>query len=299
MPQTLSSRLQPNTGLPIVQVVCNVPFLEPGREETLDLYLPAAASKLRPAVVWIHGGGWSGGDKRDKREIEVGTFLAEDGFIVASINYKLGSDTQPATWPQPLLDCKNAVRFLRAYAEKYDVDTKRIAVMGGSAGGHLALMTAFTGDIAELEPSAPYPGISNRVAATGNFYGVTNLLTWRQTLDDGTPTDQPKNFDMKRLLAKTRDEDEALWRFTSPITHLKNGAPPVFNTHGKKDTTVDYLQAVELSQALEKAGVMHETVLLEDAGHTYALSTWGSRPLEKDLRPLVVDFLHRAFAIDS
>lgn len=280
-----------------VRIYHDVPYLDPERTQTLDLYLPKSKSKkeLRPAIVWIHGGGWGGGSKRDKREQVIGQTMAEQGYVVASPSYMLIKEAAPnPSFPTPILDCKNAVRFLRANAEKYGIDPDRIAVMGGSAGGHLALMVAYTEGIDDLEPKSPYPGVSSRVGAVGNFYGITNLLT-RQMVDKKTAelTGRPANGSSPRFTGKSRAEGQELWAYASPVTHVKPGVPPTFITHGKKDTTVDYMQAIELANVLKENGVPYEMELLEEAGHTYYLNTWGKRKLEKDLTPILVAFLEQ------
>lgn len=278
----------------VVEELHDVPYLEAARKETLDLYLPESSisAKLRPGVVWIHGGGWLNGNKRERREVTIGRALADAGFVVASPDYALAAPGKP-TWPLALLDCKNAVRFLRANAAKYRIDPDRIAVMGGSAGGHLALMVAFTEDASDLEPTMPYPDSSSRVSAVVDFYGITNLLTRRKVEKDGVPTEHFQSGSSEMFLGKKRSEDSALWHYASPVSHIKSGVPPVFITHGKRDATVDYLQALELADTLKKAGVDYELVMLENAGHTYNFTHWGKQTLEKDLTPLVIGFLER------
>ena len=120
----------------------DVSFLEPGRAEKLDLYLPSrpADAKASPAVVWIHGGGFTGGKKGEARAHNVCETLAAAGYVCVSIDYRLGE----GAWPTNLFDCKNAVRFLRAHAAEYGVDPARIAVFGGSAGAYLAQMVGLT-----------------------------------------------------------------------------------------------------------------------------------------------------------
>src|SRR5262249_60357783 len=136
----------------------------PGRAEKLDLYLPPEDPKpgeKRPGIVIIHGGGWTGGNKGAKREINIGTTLAAHGYVLLSINYALASEGHP-TWPGNLQDCKRAVRWLRKNAEKYHIDPDHIGVIGGSAGGHLTAMLAVTGPEDGFEPEED-PGISSRV----------------------------------------------------------------------------------------------------------------------------------------
>lgn len=270
-----------------VQPRHDIPFLAAGRAEKLDLYLPdLPAGKLAPAVVWIHGGGWTTGDKAQGREQNVGRNLAAAGYVVASINYQLGA----GAWPQNLLDCKNAVRFLRVHAAEYGVDPARIAVAGGSAGGHLALMVAFTAD-REWEPAAPYPGVSNAVRAVIDFYGPTNHLTRVETDDQGRPTGKLKEADTARVFGGSRTEDPTPWRVGSPVNQVHAGVPPVLILHGDRDATVDLGQSVELDRILAAQGVAHEFTVVKNAGHSFDLEKWEGKPLSVELRPLVLDFL--------
>jgi acetyl esterase/lipase len=275
-----------------VQVHADLEFLGAGRTERLDLYLPpvsaAAASARRPALVWIHGGGFTGGTKSETRAKEICTILAEVGYVAVSIDYKLGE----GAWPQNLLDCKNAVRWLRAHADRYHLDPQRIAVAGGSAGGHLALMVALTAGQAALEPAAPYPHATSDVRCAINMYGITNLLTRQKTDAKGNPTGERNAGASLRVFGATDTHDPVL-RLASPVTHVTRTSPPILILHGKADTTVDYRQAEELAAALAKAGASHEMVLLENVGHTFAFRTWGKKKLSRDLTPEVLRFLAR------
>ena len=119
-----------------VRVTKDVAFLAAGRAEKLDVYQPAprADGRPHPALVWIHGGGWTGGTKNEARADNVCRTAAKAGYVAVSIDYRLGKDS----WPTNLLDCKNAVRFLRAHAQEYQIDPARIGVMAISLGGYYA-----------------------------------------------------------------------------------------------------------------------------------------------------------------
>jgi acetyl esterase/lipase len=270
-----------------VTIEKDVAYLAPGRAEKLDLYLPAArATGVRsPAVVIIHGGGWTNGDKGASREFNIGTTLAKAGYVAASVNYQIEGAER---WPTNLLDCKNAVRFLRAGAERHGVDVDRIGVIGGSAGGHLALMVGYTTGVPDFEPLAPYPGVSSAVRAVVDMYGPANLLTRRTTDALGNPTGQVR-LDSKLMPTKATD-DEAGWRRASPVFHVRPGLPPTLILHGTADTTVDREQSLELERALEKAGVPHKLLMLPGVGHTFDLQRWGGAELPTDLRPVVLGF---------
>jgi acetyl esterase/lipase len=277
---------------PAPRVTTDLAFLAPERTEKLDLYLPEppAAGKLSPALVWIHGGGWSGGTKTEARAKNICTTLAAAGYVAVSIDYKLGV----GAWPTNLFDCKNAVRFLRANAARYRLDPDRIAVAGGSAGGHLALMVALTADQPDLEPglaATPYPGVSSAVRCVINMYGITNLLTRQQTDAKGNPTATSKlTANSLRLFAADSVESPIL-RVASPVTHVAKTSVPMLTLHGKADATVDYPQAEELERVARERGAKHELLLLDGVGHTFDLQTWNKKTLPRDLRPVVLEFL--------
>jgi acetyl esterase/lipase len=270
----------------------DVAYLPPGRAEKLDLYLPADRAKdvRSPAVLIIHGGGWTGGDKAAGREFNIGTTLATAGYVCASVNYQMEAGKR---WPTNLQDCKNAVRFLRANADKYGVDVKRVGVIGGSAGGHLALMVGYTTGVAGTDPGeepggGPYPGVSDAVSAVVDLYGISDVRTRRKTDPDGTPVGDPATT--TSLFDGSVTEKPELWKLASPVSHIKPSSPPTLILHGTRDTTVDRDQATQLEAALKAQGVPHQLVMVEGAGHTFDLQTWNRKPLSQDLRPLVVGF---------
>lgn len=252
----------------------NVAYLAPNRTEKADLYLPvnSPAGARRPAVVIIHGGGWTGGDKGAGREINIGTNLALNGYVGLSINYVLASTNKSAvkaTWPQNLHDCMTAVRWLRKNAERLQVDPERIGVIGGSAGGHLAAMLAVTGEKDGLDPKGPYGEFSCRVKCAVNLYGPADLSD-RAHLN---------------MLGKARADAPELYRAASPVTYVDKSDPPILIMHGTADKTVDIAQSKLFATKLKEAGARHELVIVEGAPHTFHL-----QPKQADLRPKVLGF---------
>jgi acetyl esterase/lipase len=274
------------TAPPGVVIEQEVPYLDSGRNEKLDLYCPSDRPKgvLSPAVVIIHGGGWTGGDKAKRREFVTGTSLAKAGYVCVSVEYMKDAGRR---WPTNLLDCKNGVRWLRKNADRLQIDTDHIGVIGGSAGGHLALMVAYTAAVRELEPDTPYPGMSDRVQACVDMYGPTNLLTRQATEKDGTPNGKLRETS---LFSDSRTSNPALWRLASPVNHVTTGSPPTLIIHGTADTTVDRDQSKELAEKLTETGVKHELIMIPGAGHAFSLD---DAKLPNDLRPAVLDFFDR------
>ncbi len=220
-----------------------------------------------PAILLIHGGGWVGGDKGGEREFITGTTLARAGYVCVSIEYW---KNRANPWPTNLEDCKNAVRWLRVNAARLQVDPDRIGVIGGSAGGHLALMTAYTAGRAELEGGSLYPGVSDRVSACVNMYGITDLLT-RQGVDEtGKPNGQLVD---SKLLTVKRGADPALWKKASPVTYARRDCPPTLTLHGELDGTVDRCQARELDRLLTTAGANSKLIIVPGARHAWPLKT--------------------------
>ena len=257
-----------------VRIEKDIAYLAPDRQEKADLYLPTSnpSGARRPAVVIIHGGGWTGGDKGAAREINIGTNLALNGYVGLSINYVLAStnkDTAKATWPQNLHDCMTAVRWLRKHAERLQVNPERIGVIGGSAGGHLAAMLAVTGGKDGLDPKGPYGEFSCRVQCAVDLYGPADL-SGRLHLT---------------MLGRSSEEAPELYRAASPVTYVDKLDPPILIVHGTADKTVDVGQSRLFAAKLKEAGARHELVIVEGAPHTFHL-----QPKQRDLRPVVLGF---------
>ena len=238
-----------------------------------DLYLPMTAptGPLRPAVVIIHGGGWSSGKRDGQRELNIGTNLALHGYVGMSIDYALASKTK-ATWPQNLYDCKTAVRWLRKNAERLQIDPNHIGVIGGSAGGHLAAMVTLTTPADGLDPQEPYGEFSCRVSCGVDLYGIADLPTYHDA----------------SMLGKTFSEAPELYRLASPVTYVRSNSPPILIIHGTADTTVNVKQSEQFADVLKKAGAPYDILILPGAQHTFDL-----QPKQRDLRPVVLGFFDR------
>lgn len=248
----------------------DVDYLGAGRKEKADLYLPAnpQPGQKFPAVVIIHGGGWSGGEKRAAREINIGTTLALNGYVGMSIDYVLANSEHPGpTWPQNLHDCKTAVRWLRANAERLHIDPAHIGVIGGSAGGHLAAMVGLCGG--ELDP--PGEGDS-RVQCAVDLYGP---VLWFEQRD-------------LAMFRQTRAKAPELYKQADPRSHIDQQDPPLLILHGTADKTVPVADSEALAAAMKAAGASYQLEIIPDAPHSFHLE-----PKQRDLRPLVLGFFDK------
>ncbi|MGD0078390.1 MAG: alpha/beta hydrolase [Sedimentisphaerales bacterium] len=225
----------------------NIPYVTNGHErQKLDLYLPKDGNNL-PLIIRIHGGAWLGGSK----EMEGPGDYVRNGYAVASIGYRL---SQHAIFPAQIQDCKAAIRFLRANAQKYNLDPNRFAIWGPSAGGHLAALVGTTGDINEFDVGENL-NVSSKVQAVVDYFGPTDLLQMEahklpNTLNHNSP-DAPES---KLIGGPVQDNPEKAAK-ANPITYITKDTPPFLIVHGDADPLVPHHQSEILEAALKKAGV--------------------------------------------
>jgi acetyl esterase/lipase len=256
-----------------IRIEREVPYLGASRAELADLYLPLEIPKGQrvPAVVIIHGGGFTGGHRDAARELNIGGTLARNGYIGMSIDYALADISKP-TWPQNLYDCKTAVRWLRANAERLQIDPDHIGVIGGSAGGTLASLVTLTRSLDGLDPKGPYGDFPCEVQCGVDMYGIASMAEWHDNV----------------MFAKTAEEAPELYRAASPITYARPDSTPLLILHGTADKTVDVSQSEKFAAALKAAGARYQIEIIPDAPHSFSLE-----PKERDLRPVVLAFFDK------
>lgn len=228
-----------------------------GRDLKLDLFLPKETSAPRPAIVFIHGGGWQGGTRRAFYR-QAAYFASVRGYVGACIEYRLSGEAQ---FPAAVEDSKCAVRWLRANAKTYGADPERIAACGGSAGGHLAAMLGVTDKKAGLEGTGGHPDYSSRVNLVVDFNGPADL----ETVSKGTKAKDPVT---KFLGASSQERGEIYWK-ASPLTYVDKDSPPFLFLHGTADDTVPIDQSRTMLKKLRAAGVKAEIFEAEGAGHGF------------------------------
>lgn len=236
-------------------------------ELKLDMARPETLDQAVPCIVVIHGGAWRGGNK----SVHVGGpfpgifDFAKEGYVSVSVGYRL---IPKARFPAQVEDVKCAVRFLRANAEKYKIDPKRIGAIGFSAGAHLSMMLGVMDQGDGLEGDGGYPDQNSKVQAVVSYFGPTDM-----TAADIPPGSVGLVSD---FIGGTKEDKLDDWKRASPITYVSKNDAPTLIFQGTKDPLVPHTQATVYADVLTKAGVPGRVELLLGAGHG-----WLGKDLER------------------
>jgi len=241
-----------------VELTTDVAYREGNDKWRLDLAVPKKPGHApRPAIVFVHGGGWRSGDTRVGQWRALPLTYAAKGYVCISVNYRL---TDEAPFPACVEDVKCAVRWLRANAQKYQVDPKRIGGYGNSAGAHLVAMLGLVGPDAGLEGDGPYQDQSSLLQAVCCSATPTDLTNWGAQRDD--------SFLKHGLLAGPEETFEQRAKQASPIKHVRPDAPPFLVIHGTADRVVPIAHGDRFVEALKKAKAKDVTYMrFEGDGH--------------------------------
>ncbi len=228
------------------------------KKHLLDIYLPADAKEKLPLVVFIHGGAWVSNDKYADMGYMPNTVAAmlNNGIAVASIDYRF---VMEAVFPAILQDCNKAVSFLYDNADKYSLDKNKFALMGFSAGGHLASLmgTSQNNEVSNLYFPNTYRDFKYK--AVVDFYGPIDLVLLPGNEDPKSPE--------ALLIGATPLERPDLAKAASPITYIDKNDPPFLIFHGEKDNIVSNKQSKLFSAWLKYYGVKNELTIVKDAPH--------------------------------
>jgi acetyl esterase/lipase len=227
-------------------------------DTALDVYVPGDAAGPRPAVVLVHGGGWSAGSKGDMKY--AARRFARAGYVAASVGYRLIPD---GAFPASSRDVACALSFLRANAAEHFIDPDRIATYGYSAGAHLISLQAVAGGVEPLEADCD-SGPTGPPAAVISGAGPQDLRSYR---------DWPVLTD---YLGGDQSDAPETWALASPITHVDAGEPPFLLIHGTLDPIVGVDQSRAMRDALAAAGNDVSLLELRGAGHLGSPSPAGS-----------------------
>ncbi len=237
----------------------------------MDIYYPLSDQSPLPVTMYVHGGGWSNGDKAEGSGAQEIPALQNAGFLVVSVNYRLAPEYP---FPAMIQDIKCAVRYLRAQASQYNLDPNRIGVWGGSAGGHLVNLLGTTDESAGFDVGE-YLEYSSRVQAVVSMFGPTDLTVQFEGGYEGAS----RVFD---------GFDAAL---ASPVTYVSAEDPPFLMLHGDTDKLVPIEQSQILLAALQAVGVPAELVTVINAGHSFKpVDSKTINPSRKEITQMVVEF---------
>lgn len=231
-------------------------------ELKLDLYLPRKRDQPLPVLMLFHGGGWVDGQK-ERNVYQLLPYMSM-GWAVINVEYRLARQSLA---PAAVEDCRCALRWIAYHAREYNLDTSKIVLTGGSAGGHLALITGMLPAESNLnrqcatESGTRWRDASEpqvKVAAIVNWYGITDV---RELLDGPNAKHYAQEW-----FGNLANREE-LARQVSPINYVRAGLPPIITIHGELDDIVPYSQAVRLHAALEKAGVPNRLITIPGGKH--------------------------------
>lgn len=261
------SRLSVEKGYNLVPAV---PFARPqGIQLVADMYLPHGPGPF-PAIVFIHGGGWRNGTRKQLRR--QAAYMASHGMVGMAIEYRLA----PAhPFPDAVKDSKAAVVWLRKHAAQYHIDPRRIAAVGSSSGGNLAADLGVESQMSEAGKGA-------NVEAVVSFNGIYDLAAM-----------QPSSM-ISDFLGKSCAQVRKLCRKASPADQVRAGEPPFLILHGTADKTAPYSQAAAFVKKLQSVGVAAQLYTAQGAPHTF----WAYKRWYKPTQRAMFTFLTRVFSSD-
>lgn len=257
-----------------VSSLADVVYAQPAgfQPQKLDIYMPDSSGdsdSRYPLVLMIHGGGWMSGHSRHSGAFAdwPGTMaaMAEDGYVIASINYRLSGE---APFPAAIQDVKSAILFLKAHAEQYHIDPERIITWGGSAGGQLAALASVSCGVEELAPTAAIPGwdasmgLSDCVQGSVVWYGVFDFLS----MLDGQVIAAPPVANYLDCSPECAMDNV---RLASAIALLDENDPPMILIHGVDDGVVPVWQSEQFHAEAGKVGVKTEMILIPGVNHSF------------------------------
>ncbi len=263
----MQKRIKVETKKEVLSLINNIAFTcvpawygATRRNLKMDLIVP----KIRedhapmPLIIWICGGGYRCVDRAVW--IPEMMYFAERGYVVASIEYRTSND---AVFPGALIDVKSAIRYLKAHARDYCIDSEKICIMGESGGGTLASLAGTTGGCREFE-QGDFLEYNSNVNAVVDFYGIVDMVHSPFTVNGH---DVPK-FLLEDFIGT--DYSEEMAQKASAVTYINASTPPFLILHGDQDLSVPVIQSKILYEKLEKCGVESDFYIFEQAGHADA-----------------------------
>jgi len=233
-------------------------------EAQLDVYTPPGHGQPTPVAIIIHGGGWIEG-KKEERVVEVMPYL-QMGFAAVNVEYRLAR-VSPA--PAAVIDCRCALHWVVANAKKYNFDVSRMVVMGGSAGGHLALTTGMLTPAAgfDRECYAPDDPVWKQAGGTAHDPRVAAIVNWFGITDVLDEIHGPNTKGYAVIWIGDRPDADEIAKRVSPINMIRKDTPPIITIHGDHDELVPYEDSVKFHRALTAAGVVNQLYTVPGGNH--------------------------------
>lgn len=255
------------------RVFKNIPYKNTGKRDlTVDVFAPFLGSKAgHPAILLVHGGGWISGNK--KMLHPMAKKLADEGYVAVTVEYRLSPE---AEYPAAVYDIKTALKWMKDHAERFNIDTSKVAILGTSAGGQLAALVGTTAHKSNFEDPADTSDTSVKVHAIIDIDGVLAFIH---------PVSEEGNVAGK-WLGGSQEEARAVWIEASALTHIGKQTPPMLFIGsafprflaGRKD-------AIEI---LNYHDIRHETHIFEDAPHSF----WLFNPWFDPTMEVVISYLN-------
>lgn len=242
----------------------NLPYAnDTHKKHLLDIYLPPKSTGKSPLVVWIHGGAWMLNDKYADMGYMKNTVrgFIDSGYALASIDYRFSTE---AVFPAQIQDCNQALEYLYQHAQEYNIDNSRIALIGFSAGGHLASLMGLShnNSVTQFYPAAAKTHFS--IKCVLDFYGPSDFVILAGSPD--TSINNERN-PVSILLGASPLKRPDIAKRASPVTYIDKNDPPFFIVQGEKDESVPNTQSIILSSWLTLAGVKNELTVVPNAPH--------------------------------
>jgi acetyl esterase/lipase len=242
----------------------NIPYANDNDvKHLLDIYLPANAKNNLPLVVWVHGGAWMLNDKYADMSYMKNTVkgFIDSGYALASIDYR---HSTTAIFPAQIQDCNAAIQFLYDHAADYKIDKNKIAVIGFSAGGHLASLLALSNNNAVKAFYKDGKPASFKIKCAIDFYGPSDLLMFANNPDTSSNNERSP---LAILLGAMPVDRPDLAKKASPVNYIDKNDPPFLIIQGEKDESVPNTQSKVLSSWLTLTGVKNQLIIVKDAPH--------------------------------
>jgi acetyl esterase/lipase len=214
--------------------------------QSADVYLPANRNAQTKTIIFIHGGFWLGGDKAEMSELAKS--FRDKGYAAIAINYRLSHTSENFIHPAQVKDVEKALELIESKADEWQISSNDIALVGASAGGHLALLYTYAYDT------------GNRVKTVISLAGPTNL----SNMENASPQQAQILY---WFLGTDAQSSPAVYQQASPVSYVNSGTKPTLLIHGKQDMIVPYQQALDLKTKLDQFGVKNKLIAYDNLGH--------------------------------